>query len=89
MRLARLTLPAILTMGLLAAPLAAAAQPASKVYRIAIVNSAAPSGEMTESANPSLRAFFGELRRLGYVEGVGSRVSAARTWPMRPRADGV
>jgi ABC-type uncharacterized transport system substrate-binding protein len=58
-----------LALGLLAVPLAVEAQPASKVYRIAIVNSAQPIGEMTESANPSLRAFFGEMRRLGYVEG--------------------
>jgi putative ABC transport system substrate-binding protein len=57
------------TLSLLAAPLTAEAQPASRMYRIAIVVSLAQVGEMTESANPALRVFFAEMRRLGYVEG--------------------
>ena len=59
----------VLALGLLGAPLAADAQPASKVYRIAIVFTAVPVAEMMESGNAPLRAFFGEMRRLGYVEG--------------------
>jgi ABC-type uncharacterized transport system substrate-binding protein len=57
------------SLGLLVTPLAAAAQPAGKVYRIALVFTATPVAEMTESANAALRSFFGELRRLGFVEG--------------------
>ena len=56
-----------LALTLLAAPLAAEAQPVGKTYRIAIVATALPVAEHT--ADPSYRAFFGELRRLGYVEG--------------------
>jgi putative ABC transport system substrate-binding protein len=44
------------------------AQPAPRTYRIAIVFTAVPVAEMMESGNPSLRAFFAEMRRLGYVE---------------------
>jgi putative ABC transport system substrate-binding protein len=44
------------------------AQQATKVYRIAIVSPATPVSEINET--PRLYgAFFGELRRLGYVEG--------------------
>jgi putative ABC transport system substrate-binding protein len=66
MRLTRLT--ALAASAFLAAPLGAEAQPGSKVSRIAIVVTALPVAEMTESA-PAWRAFFGELRRLGFVEG--------------------
>jgi putative ABC transport system substrate-binding protein len=45
------------------------AQQAGKVYRIAIVSPATPVSELNENASPPLRAFLGELRRLGYVEG--------------------
>jgi putative ABC transport system substrate-binding protein len=55
------------TVALLAARLAAEAQPAGKVYRLAIVATTLPVAEYT--ADPALRAFFVELRRLGYVEG--------------------
>ena|SRR5215813_349201 len=60
-----------LAVSLLVAPLAADAQPAGKVYRIAIVLLATPVAEMTESesGSPGIRAFLDELRRLGYVEG--------------------
>ena len=57
------------SVGLLAAPLAAKAQPTGKTYRIALVFASIPIAELTESAHPLLRAFFAELRRLGYVEG--------------------
>ena len=55
------------TLSLLAAPLAAMAQPAGKVYRLAIVATTLPVAEYT--ADPAVREFFVELRRLGYVEG--------------------
>jgi putative tryptophan/tyrosine transport system substrate-binding protein len=47
----------------------AQAQQPTKVYRIAVVSPAMPVALMTEAANPVTRAFLGELRRLGYVEG--------------------
>src|SRR5215831_14592824 len=49
-----------LTGGLLAAPLAAGAQQAGKVYRI---------GVLLASDSPNVEAFRQELRKLGYVEG--------------------
>jgi putative ABC transport system substrate-binding protein len=45
------------------------AQQTSKVYRIATVSSAVPVAGMTETGAGHYRAFLGELRRLGYVEG--------------------
>ena len=69
MRLARLAAPAALALALLAAPLAAKAQPAGKVYRIAIMSPADPVAEMTETGDANYKAFFSELRRLGYAEG--------------------
>jgi putative ABC transport system substrate-binding protein len=50
-------------------PHLARAQQTSKVYRIAIVSVAVPVTEMTETGLAQYRAFLGELRRLGYVEG--------------------
>ncbi|HEV2549201.1 MAG TPA: ABC transporter substrate-binding protein [Stellaceae bacterium] len=44
------------------------AQQASKIYRVAIVSPSTPVSEITET-NVVYGAFFGELRRLGYVEG--------------------
>jgi putative ABC transport system substrate-binding protein len=58
-----------LVVALLAAPFTADGQATLKVYRIAIIFSQVPVGDMTEAANPPLRAFFGEMRQLGYVEG--------------------
>jgi putative ABC transport system substrate-binding protein len=69
MRAPRPVLTIILTIALLAAPPTAETQPAGRVYRLALVFTATPVAEMTESASPTLRAFFGELRRLGYTEG--------------------
>ena len=48
---------------------AARAQRHAKVHRIALVDPVFPTVEMTESASPIARAFYEELRRLGYVEG--------------------
>ena len=64
MRLARLAAPAALALALLAAPLAAQAQPARKVYRIAIMSPADPVAEMTETGDANHKAFFSELRKL-------------------------
>src|SRR5262245_43453805 len=53
----------------LAAPLAAEAQHAAKIYKIAIIFTMSPVAEMTEAGSLGFRALAGELRRLGYVEG--------------------
>ena len=45
-------------------PLAAAAQPARKVYRVAFLGSTSPSGYASQ-----MEAFRRGLRDLGYVEG--------------------
>jgi putative tryptophan/tyrosine transport system substrate-binding protein len=50
----------------------AQAQQTGKVYRIAYVTTALPVAEMSTYKNPRSaagKAFYGELRRLGYVEG--------------------
>ena len=49
----------------------AEAQQPAKVYRLAVVVPATPVGELSEknASNQAERAFFGELPRLGYVEG--------------------
>jgi putative ABC transport system substrate-binding protein len=52
----------------LAAPRAAAQQP-GKLRRIALLGSIYPAPQMTEARDRNLKAFFGELRRLGYREG--------------------
>ena len=54
---------------LLAAPLAAEAQDAGKVYRIAIVHPVRRVADMREGGDRIYSVFFAELRRLGYVEG--------------------
>jgi hypothetical protein len=51
-------------------PLAARAQPPARQQRIAVFHPAIPTRLLTETGGGSAwRAFFGELRRLGYVEG--------------------
>src|SRR5438093_5761108 len=55
-----------LTLSMLVAPLAAHAQPATKVYRIGRFTSGLPP---TAGPNPSEEAFRQGLRDLGYVEG--------------------
>ena len=74
MRLARLPVLATLTLALLAAPLAAEAQPAVRKYQIGLLAGGSP---------PSHRAPLTEaLRELGYVEGpnllIESRHAAGR-----------
>jgi putative ABC transport system substrate-binding protein len=57
--------------GLLAAPLAAEAQPAGKVYRVGIIAAASPVSDLAgpDPINPATRAFVHALRELGYVQG--------------------
>src|SRR5205823_14673105 len=51
-------------------PLTARTQQPAKQRRIAIFHPAIPTTHLTETGGGSAwRAFFGELRRLGYVEG--------------------
>jgi len=51
-------------------PLAASAQQPAKVYRIAIVHPSRPVTAMNETSGVlAFKALFGELRRLGYIEG--------------------
>jgi putative tryptophan/tyrosine transport system substrate-binding protein len=50
-------------------PLGLSAQQPVKVCRIAIVHPSRPVTEMNESGSIYYKALFGELRRLGYVEG--------------------
>jgi putative ABC transport system substrate-binding protein len=51
-------------------PLAASAQQPAKVYRLAIVQPSGPVEVMSETSGLRIyKAFFGELRRLGYIEG--------------------
>ena len=58
------TIALVLVLALLAAPLAAEAQPTGKVYRIGYLS----SGSATVS-NPNLEAFRQGLRELGWAEG--------------------
>jgi putative tryptophan/tyrosine transport system substrate-binding protein len=52
-------------------PIAARAQQATKTPHIALVHPLVSIAEMSESGgNPFYGAFFKELRRLGYIEGV-------------------
>jgi putative ABC transport system substrate-binding protein len=59
------------TVALLAAPLAAEAQEAGKVYRVGLIFPSPLVSEMAgpEPVNPAARAFVRGLRALGYVEG--------------------
>ena len=70
MRLRTLGLVATLALNL-AAPLAAGAQQAGKVYRVGFISAAVPVSEMAgpEPVHPTTRAFVQGLRALGYVEG--------------------
>ena len=66
-------------------PLAAAAQPARKVYRVAFLGATSPSGYASQ-----MEAFRGGLRDLGYVEGQNlviefrwprGRTNVFQNWP--------
>ena len=51
-------------------PLAAGAQQSPRQQRMAMFHPAIPPSLLTETGGGSAwRAFFGELRRLGYIEG--------------------
>ena len=51
-------------------PLAARAQHSANMYRVAVVRTSGSVTDLSETGdNPSFRALFKELRRLGYVEG--------------------
>jgi putative ABC transport system substrate-binding protein len=50
-------------------------QQSGKTHRIAIVDPTLPIVEIVESGHPFYRAFFKELRRLGYIEGQNLVVS--------------
>jgi putative tryptophan/tyrosine transport system substrate-binding protein len=62
MMILRTALVAVLTLGILAAPLAVEAQPAGKVWRIGFLRGSAPP-------QSEIEAFRQGLRELGYVEG--------------------
>jgi putative ABC transport system substrate-binding protein len=55
-------------------PCSVLAQQNSKVYRIASVRAAGAATEISETANTMYRAFYSELRRLGYVEGQNLKI---------------
>jgi putative tryptophan/tyrosine transport system substrate-binding protein len=56
--------------GATAWPLVASAQQPTRIYHIAVVHPSNPISELSETGgNPFYRAFFEEMRRLGYVEG--------------------
>ncbi len=67
----RRTFLATVTGATLAAPRAAGAQQAGKIYRVGLIAVATPVSEMAgpEPVNPTFRAFVQGLRALGYVEG--------------------
>jgi hypothetical protein len=62
MMILRAALVAVVTVGILAAPLAVEAQLAGKVWRIGVLRGSAPP-------EPEIEAFRQGLRELGYVEG--------------------
>jgi putative ABC transport system substrate-binding protein len=63
----------------------ARAQQPGKVYLIAIVHPSRPIKEMSETGSfPFYKALFGELRRLGHIEGqnlIVERNSGEKHWP--------
>ena len=63
---------AVIAGGLLAAPVAAQAQPARKVWRIGVLSSGSPSG----AAVARIDAFKQGLRELGYVEGQDTAIES-------------
>ena len=74
-----------LVSGAVAWPLSvsAQAQQPSQSHRIALVASVLPSDMTEEGERPLFRAFFSELRRLGYVEGHNIVVERYSTWGLK------
>jgi ABC-type uncharacterized transport system substrate-binding protein len=64
MMILRAALTVVLALGLLAAPLAAGAQPAGKVWRVGFLSMGS-----REDASPPMISLKTRLRELGYVEG--------------------
>src|SRR6266702_3319991 len=62
--------------GAAAWPIAARAQPSTRVHHIALPHPSNPVSTLSETGTPFYRVFFEELRRLGYVE--GSNLAVAR-----------
>ena len=59
-------------------PLAVAAQQSTNSKRLAIFSPAEPSGDLHEhSESKKSRAFFAELRRLGWIEGQNLKVESS------------
>jgi putative ABC transport system substrate-binding protein len=56
----------VVALGMIAAPLAAAAQPAAKVYRIGLLGGSPPD---SPGGRRAWEGFFQGMRELGYVEG--------------------
>ena len=73
----------VLTLALLAVPLAATAQQA-KVYRIGYLSSASPRSNL-----PFFRAFEQRLRELGYVEGQNLVIDFRNSEGMNDRLPGL
>ena len=67
MRFSAVGLLVTLALGLILAPLAAAAQQATKVHRVGLLTEA--GGNLPSGPDPSFEAFRQGLRDLGYVEG--------------------
>src|SRR6201993_644398 len=74
----------LLVRGAAAWPLAARAHQPKTQRRIAIFHPAIPVALLTETGGGSAwRAFFGELRRLGYIE--GENLIIERSWSSNGR----
>ena len=71
--------------GALAAPLAAGAQQAAKVYRVGVLGFA----DAISPENPTLRAFRQGLRELGYIEGKNVVIEARSAEGREERASGL
>src|SRR4051812_40513098 len=61
----------VLVLAVVATPVAAGAQQATRMYRVGLVYTTSPVWELAgpEPVHPGARAFVHALRELGYVEG--------------------